>query len=190
VSDGVQPGTEVDEDIWKAFREEVKRRRGGVRGHIRTELENALRDYIHGGDTTPADIDQRLQRIEAAVGAAGTDGGTDTFEQQEHTHAPPETKPSANAPSEKKLRYLAECVRDNYGSGSGDVEEIPKASLREVVKDEYGFRSDTAKRYVQQLIDHFGLVDHPTADPLVCTPQRREKIIEEQAEQDLSELDD
>lgn len=189
MTDGVQPGTEVDPAVWEAFRKEVKRRRGGVRGHIRTELENALRDYIHGGDATPNEINERLQRIEAAVGAAGTDGGADTFEPAEHTHTPgekiPDKKPAANAATDKKLRYLTGCVHEEVGK---DFLEIPESLLRDVVKSEYGFRSDTAKRYVEQLTDELGLVDHPRADPLVCTPNRREELLNEHADEELDTL--
>lgn len=193
VSDGVQPGTEVDEELWSRFREEVKRRKGGVRGHLRTELENALRGYIHGGDATPAEIDARLQRIEAAVGAAGTDGGTDTFEASEHTHAPEPTvaeKPPSNAPTEKKVQYLAHRLREDHTIYEDEAAELPKAMLRNVVKDVYGFRRDTAKRYVSELIDVFGLSNHPDPDvDLLVTEPKRQTILDEQREQIDSDLD-
>jgi hypothetical protein len=190
VSDSVQPGTEVDAAVWDQFREEVKRRRGGTRGHLRTELENAIRGYIHGGDTTPADVDERLQRIEAAVGAAPTDGGTHTATQPEHTHTrspTPTEKPASNTATEKKVAWLAKCIRDNHGA---DFLEIPRPALVETVKDEYGFRSDTAKRYVGHLIDHFDLVDHPQNDTILVTEGRREELIAQRREELHDEADD
>ena len=190
VSDTVQPGTEVDAALWKQFREEVKRRRGGTRGHLRNELENAIRGYIHGGDATPGDIDERLQRIEAAVGAAPTDGGTHAPSEQEHTHTrepTPDTKPPSNTATEKKVAWLAKCVRDEH---AGDFQEVARPKLVSVVKDEYGFRSDTAKRYVERLVDHFGLVDHPQNDTVLVTEDRREELIAQRREELREDVDE
>jgi len=267
VPDRTQPGVEVDAELWAKFREDVDRRRGGVRGHLRNELENALRAYIHGGDATPADIDERLQRIEAAVGAAGADGGAPTLSEQSapHTHtgdgkvtlASDGEKPHDKAPKAKKIAYLAACVRDREdwldaaASELPDVdpeqlpaaafdnkiararfvddetdltddrsvpesylrlvgedernrlqryvndEELPgpmpinaidKATLRDVIKAEYGFRRDTAKEYVEGLRDHFGLVEHPDDPELFVSTSMREEIIEENASDRLEEL--
>lgn len=182
MSDGVQPGTKVDAELWDRFREEVRRRRGGVRGHLRTELENALNAYIQGGEPTPAEIDARLQRIEAAVGAASSDGGTDTFNPDSHTHAPPATvdeKPPANAATEKKVAYLGACIEDELAESFA---EAPRSLLVETVKDEYGFRSDTCKRYVDRLIEYFDLQDHPMTAGLLVTPDRHEELVEQQRE--------
>jgi hypothetical protein len=195
VSDGVQPGTKVDEDLWRQFRQEVKRRRGGTRGHVRNELEAALRAYIQAGDATPADIDARLQRIEAAVGAAPTDGGATAPEAQNtHTHRtdpdPVTERPNAKAPRDKKTRYLAHCVTNDLGN---DFEQCPRSILVTIVRDEYGFRSDTAEGYVKELVDHFALVDHPEQDKfgdtrMLVTPDKEAEILERIAEDTLDEV--
>lgn len=190
MSDGVQPGTTVDADLWERFREEVRRRRGGVRGHLRTELETALNAYIQGGEPTPSEIEARLQRIEAAVGAASADGGTDTFDAEIHTHAPELTvdeKPPANAATEKKVAYLAACVRDEYGETFGSIK---RAELIEIVKTEYGFRSDTARRYVDQLIEHFDLREHIKTDEILVTQEEYEKMVEFEKEEARREAEE
>ena len=184
MTDGVQPGTKIEEETWQRFREEVERRRGGVRGHLKTELERALHGYIQGGDTTPSQIDARLQRIEAAVGVAPSDGGTDVRSAETHTRAPDE-KPDHHAPRDKKVAYLAQQLRDDM---NGIPEELPKERLREIVKEEYGFRSDTSKGYVDELRESLGLVDHPTVDHLLATPDRRDEIIEQQTDDELENL--
>jgi len=194
VSDGVQPGTEVDRELWERFREDVKRRKGGVRGHIRTELENALRAYIHGGDATPVDVDARLQRIEAELGIAPADGGADTVEtpQDTHTRQPvPEEKPAANAATEKKVRWLAQRVREDRAIDPAEAAEVPPQLLRETVKEAYGFRRDTAKRYVDRLADELGLSEHP--DPnvdLLITDAKRKQLREQERVQADDQLDD
>lgn len=193
MSDEVQPGVRIDEALWNRFREDVERRHGSVRGHLRTELETAIREYVRVSDeATPAQLDARLQRIEAAVGASPTDGGTDTLPTAEDTHTrePPATtideKPPSNVATEKKVAWLAKCVRDGLGD---DFQEVARSTLVETVKDEYGFRSDTAKRYVERLIDYFDLVDHPVADGVLVTPGRRDDLIEQRKDDLRNEID-
>jgi hypothetical protein len=188
VGDEVQPGATVDRELWERFREEVKRRRGGVRGHLKTELENALRGYIHGGDATPAEIDARLQRIEAAVGAAESDGGTDARSAENtHTREPTVTeRPAPNAPTHKKVAYLAHRFREANDFDPSEAAMVPRRMLRETVKDEYGFRRDTAQRYVEELIDRFDLRDHPRpdADTLVTESKFEELLTDHRADAD------
>jgi len=195
VTDTQQPGVEVDRELWEQFREEVKHRRGGVRGHLKTELEAALRDYIEGGDPTPDQINARLQRIEDAVGVAGTDGGADLRSGEPHTQTEtaeresPEKKPAAKAARSQKLSYLTDRVRETVGGAvDHEIAEIPEAKLAEVVREEYGFTDDTTAEYVADLRERLGLVEHPTADPLLCTPERREELVNENASDRLDEL--
>lgn len=179
VSDTVQPGTELDAALWERFREDVERRHGGVRGHLRSELETAIREYLRVSDeATPAQLNRRLQRIEAAVGASPTDGGEDTLDAPEHTHARTETpteKPASNTATEKKVAWLAECVRENHGEG---FHEVTRNDLADVVKDEYGFRADTARRYVERLIEYFDLTEHPGTSKVLVTDERYDEIME------------
>jgi len=194
VSDGVQPGTEVDRDLWERFREDVKRRKGGVRGHIRTELENALRAYIHGGEATPVEVNARLQRIEAELGIAPADGGIDAPSAAEDTHTRqpvPDEKPSANAATEKKVRWLANrfvAERDFDADGTAD---LPKSALRAFVREAYGFRRDTAKRYVSELIDHFDLRESPLPESdLLVTASRYDELLDEHRADADDKIDD
>jgi len=181
MSDRVQVGPKVDAKLWKQLREDVKERKGGVRGNLGDALDNAIREYLRH-EERPVDqrIEKRLERIEEAVGAAPTDGGTPTVPDAEHTHtresasAPepaPTEKPPSNTATEKKVAWLAKCVRDDHG---GDFQEVARSMLVETVKDEYSFRSDTAKRYVTRLIDHFDLVEHPDDAERLRTRERLE----------------
>ena len=193
MSDRVQPGVKIDARLWEQFRNEVKQRSGGIRGHVRSELETALRLYIADeSEVSAVQVNRRLGRIESELGIASADGGADTLGAESHTHAPsgydPETdgKPSANASTDKKVAYLAAQIEADVGE---NFEEITRTKLKDTVKDEYGFRKDTAKRYVERLVDHFDLVDHPTIDPLLVTQAKRETIIEQRREELETEAD-
>lgn len=172
-------GVRVDADLWKRFKQNVKERKGQTRGVLGDELENAIRHYIRD-DTNPTmrQMNERLARIEMAIGTSPADGGTDTFDGEPHTHAPSrveaaaDEKPAANAATEKKIRYLAEQV-----AGGGEVQQLTRSDLRDVVKDEYGFRADTARRYVDELIDYFDLREHPKNDAVLCSPAAYDRIM-------------
>ncbi len=61
-----QIGVRVTESLWEQFREDVKQRHGRVNGHLASEVEAALREYMdasHGGD-----VNDRLARIENQIG--------------------------------------------------------------------------------------------------------------------------
>lgn len=187
MSDHVQIGPEVDRDVWNQFRERVAERHGTVRGNLGTELENAIQFYEQFGPdgSLPgqlAEMQTQLDRIERATGAVPADGGTHTFH-TEYTHtrdsAHPDEKPAPNTPTEKKVRWLAECVRDEVAPTSREFGQVPRSTLRDVVKEEYGFKSETAQRYVSNLVSHFDLVNHPTNDAILVTHEERERLVEE-----------
>jgi len=57
-----QIGVKVDEQLWKEFRQDVSDRKGRVHGHLKTEVETALREYINASDG--GDTNDRLTRLE------------------------------------------------------------------------------------------------------------------------------
>jgi len=188
VTERVQPGVTIPKSLWAKFREDVKRRRGKVRGVLGDELETALRAHLDDADrevevSDIQRIDARLQRIEDAVETAQADGGGTLAEDSTHTRAtvaPDTERPAPNAGTERKRRWLADRVLQKYGKPSGGIpDELPKAAIRDTIKAEYGFRSDTAKRYYDELVDHFGLVQHPNAKPLLVTPEKYDQLTED-----------
>jgi hypothetical protein len=56
-----------------------------------------------------------------------------------------------------------------------------------VIKDEYGFRRDTATQYVSDLRDHFDLVAHPNNDVILVTRDKRAAIVGKNASARLSD---
>jgi hypothetical protein len=196
MSDRTQIGPDVDADLWDRFREDVEERYGKIRGVLGKELDTALRQHL-GEDTRPAErrIEQRLIRIEDALETSKPDGGATVSEDIDtHTHRADagriESKPDPKAPREDKTRYLAQCVVDHL---SDDFEQCPRCVLVNLVRDEYGFRRDTAEGYVSELIDWFDLVDHPQQDnfpnDMLVTRERFEELLAQEADEELAELD-
>ena len=189
MSDTVQPGTKIDKEVWENFREQVRDRHGVVRGNLKTELENALRAYNGESSGASPDVERRLARIEAAVGVEATDGGTDTSETTECTHTPqqsleaPDERPHPQSATNKKVAWLAKCLLEYENTEPGNLTMTFTDTVREVVKDEYSFTGDTAKRYVGEVIDHFELVQHPYNDDIYVTEEKREELIEKRREQ-------
>ncbi len=193
MTDKKQLGLRVDPELFREFKQTVKDRRGRWKGAGGEEMEKAMRAYIHGditaaGGSGAEQIQARLARIEQAVGVEATDGGLDTSETAQHTHTPstvPEEKPHPQAPTEKKIRWLAGRVVDDVVPNGTEpsMMSIAKTEVRDLVKEEYNFRADTAKEYVSDLIDHFDLVPHPDNDVVYMTEQKREQLLEQRREQ-------
>lgn len=209
MSDQTQIGPSVDAELWEEFRENVRDRHGRVRGVLGKELETALRQHL-SDDASPTErrLEARLMRIEDALDVSSADGGCPVSE-GEHTHTPAPApapaqeprvdsrveKPDPKAPRDDKVRYLAQCVIDDHcDTADGDIKTIPRKSLVRIVRDEYGFRKDTAVGYVDELIGHFDLVEKPGSGEsengltLYVSPSRREEIHREAAESDFDEI--
>lgn len=194
--DRTQIGPAVDSKLWERFRQDVKARKGTVRGNLGNELDKAIRQYLSDTPSpTERKIDQRLARLEEAAGLSPADGGALSLDGETHTRAEgeslpepaestPDSKPAANAATEKKIRWLAEQLLDQEVPKSRELQSVPKDTIRSLVVDEYGFRSDTAKRYVEQLRDRFDLTEHPHNDKVLVTAERRKEIIQSEVSDD------
>lgn len=195
MSNTTQPGTEIDESVWEEFRQYVKSCNGQIRGNLKRELENAIKQYMNA-DESPAErqILAGIRRIENELGTGSTDGGappTPTPSEPENTHTDREVnftgienKPSAKSARKSKVQWLAQQIENREGKiNLTQPKELPKKRIREVVTEEYDFREDTVDDYVDRLIDHIGLVDHPFAsgpdvkNEILCTPARREELL-------------
>jgi hypothetical protein len=103
-------------------------------------------------------------------------------------------RPDPKAARDKKIAYLAQCTLENvYADRSGEIpddfESVTKSTLRDTIKDEYGFRHDTAKQYEADLCDYFDLVDHPHNDIVLVTRDKKQKLLEESADDQLREAE-
>jgi hypothetical protein len=195
VSEQTQIGPSVDATLWKRFREDVKERHGRVRGVLGKELETALRQHL-SDDATPTErrLEQRLIRIEDELGTSAADGGVSVSEADNtHTHvtdADTDTgrieKPDPKAPRDDKVQYLAQCtLRHYYGDDTDrrdfgeEFTKLPEWIIPDIIKDEYGFRSDTAKSYVSDVRDRLDLVAHPHDETMLVTPDTKRDLLQD-----------
>jgi len=196
VSDEVQPGTKIDADVWENFREAVRDRHGVVRGHLKTELENALREYSGDAGTAGADIERRLARIEAEVGVEATDGGLDTSEPSECTHTPkqsleaPDERPHPQGQTKQKVLWLADRVLDAEGVSQTELSMTHEETVLNVIQTEYDFKADTAADYIEKVTEALGLVEHPFKDVLYVTEAKRDELVETRREQERDDVQD
>jgi hypothetical protein len=162
-------------------------------GKSRSEVvRQAIREYI---DQDRASRIEKLvrenNRLLRGEGVAGTDGG------QPHGHAPatrpPQSptpsRPSPQAATDEKVAYLADRLLDTEVPKSRQLKQVTYDRLRELVDEEYGFRDDTAERYVGLLVEHFDLRAHPTADNVLVTPDEEEQLVAEHRQQVREEAD-
>jgi len=146
----VQPGVMVDSAIWSEFRQDVIERRGRVRGHLGSELENAIREYIdasHGGD-----VNDRLARLERqieqlAAEAGGRDGDTDEKRKNDA---------SVSTEVENKLDRIVEFIHDKT-----DSPKVSEVVVNRAIETHAGASDPTLRRYKELLETREILYPHP-----------------------------
>lgn len=143
----------VSESLRDEFRDDVEDRFGSVRGHYRSEVENALREYLkgsRGGDTEDRlrRLEDMVERIDGRTAAALSDA--DGKNKKESDVGP-------------KTQNRIERIRDRieHESGEGPVHE---AVVRKAIEDVAGHSDPTIRRYMQMLTDRDILYPHPKRD--------------------------
>jgi len=182
----VQP-TRVSEEEYKRFKQFVQDVHGTTRGHLSTEIENALREY-----RKPDNKQDKLTRIEddmatvqAMLADAESDGGTATVsDNSANTHAHADSKPEANAPRSEKVEWV---ISENYSRGDGS--EV-RSRIKGAVVDEFGFGDRTADEYVELIINELDAKCHPNNQDLFVWGDEIERVkqnIRENAQNTASE---
>lgn len=174
MSDRVQIGPNVDAELWAEFREDVQRRKGQTRGVLGSELENAIRNYLYYGEDRTlteqfSEFNQRLERIEGAVGTAESDGGAPSGSVHTHTQ---QSKPGEKSSRSKKVQYLIDQKYDRDGGS------LTPDTIESDVKDVYGFGDRTAPKYVQPVIDALDGKRHPNNPNLIVWGEMEQRVKE------------
>jgi len=170
--DTTQP-TRISADEYERFKQFVEDVHGSTRGHLKTEIENALREYRQPDNSAEpiqrieddiATIKAQLSEVEAdggraVVGSAAPPSNADT-----HTDG----KPSPKAPRAEKVPWIVENALDGNSATPG--------TMIEVVSREFGVEDRTAEKYVQPLIDELGAKRHPENPDLLIWGDQLERL--------------
>jgi len=176
-TDEIQP-TRIDKAEYLAFKEWVQDVHGKTRGHLSTEIENALREYRQPDNAAEplTRIEQDIATIKAQLVDAEGDGGVVATAaapscEPTHTHTP-DVQPAANAPRSKKVAYLIEQKYDRTGGS------IRAKTIKNDVKQLYGFDERTAPKYVQPVIDALEAKRHPNNSDILVWGEVEDKLRE------------
>jgi hypothetical protein len=136
-----QPGTQVDESLWQQFRRDVADRRGGVRGHLRHELENAIREYIEA--SKGGDINDRLRRIENNVEQLNEAVG-DVVESSER-------KKKKDSGVSQTVENRLQAIEEQIQREIGDADKAHVSIVNKAIEDNAGGSRPTLDRYKEML---------------------------------------
>ena len=142
-----QIGVQVKTSLLEEFRQDVENRYGSTYGHMRTELQRAMRAYLegsHGGDTV-----DRLRRIEEKI------------DRLDHASAENEEKKKDSGVSnvtEKRLGEITEQIEEETGGSNKVHEEVVELAIRENA----GGSDPTIRRYKELLQQDEVIFKHPT----------------------------
>lgn len=197
----VKQPTPIDAEEYEKFKQFVKEVHGRTRGHLATELENALRQYREGyyGGNQLQRIEDDMAAIKAMMANETADGsGTPaTVSNDESTHARSTDKidkPAPNQPRGEKVKWLVQEVidRNNITNDSG---QIARVTCRKVVEDNYSFSDDRMVDYVDtvfdEIIDEFDAEIHPQNDKLFLWGeplQEAKEIAQKEADEEFNEV--
>ena len=191
--------TPIDKDEYKAFKNWVRDVHGKTRGHLGSEIENALREY-RKNDSAP----DRLRRMEndiatikANIADAESDGGTvaPTPSEASDTRARRITKPAANQPRQKKVEYLVQEYCEEYDCDNDGGAVIENYAMS-IVQDEYSFDDSIQDEYVTEILaelrDMYDPEPHPVHGKFEVWGeqlQRARETAEEIAQEQMDEVD-
>jgi hypothetical protein len=152
VQNETQIGAKIDKQLWQQFRDNVKQRRGRVRGHLSHELENALREYLNasqGGDTH-----DRLRRIENQL-----DSLAEQVDGEESESDSDGERDSVSNRTEQRIADIMSDIQDKsdkYGS-----KRLPESEIEAAIERNAGTSYKTIKRYKRLLQNQREIFAHP-----------------------------
>jgi len=180
----VQP-TRVSKEEYTKFKQWVQDTHGTTRGHLATEIENALREHRNPNPDSGAlrRIEDDVATLVAQVADAESDGGSPLSEPETRTHA--EDKPQANAPRQKKVEHI---ISKYYNPDGGTV---TVGVLKQHIQSEYNFKTGLIDEYVDMTLKELDASKHPGKTGTFVwgdAEERAKEELQEQAEDKLSKL--
>jgi len=141
-----QPGVRIDASLWEQFRGDVEARKGAVRGHLKHEVEAALREYINaseGGDTH-----DRLNRMEKHLRDI-----EDTLSEMQSK----EKDSDVGSTVKQRADEIEEFIRDQTGKSAVVGEDIVEMAIEQIA----GYSEPTKEQYKDLLRERESLFPHP-----------------------------
>jgi len=169
--------TRISKDEYIKFKQFVQDVHGKTRGHLSTEIENALREYRQE-DKAPDSItriEDDIATIKAQL-AADADGGsvaTPPTEPDTHAHAEDNDntdKPPANSPRLEKLQWL---IDEHYNRDGGSTKP---SQIQTKVKEAYGFEDRTAEKFIQPFVNDLDAKRHPNNPSVIVWGSEIDRI--------------
>lgn len=190
--DTTQP-TQISKEEYAKFKQWVQDIHGTTRGHLRTEIENALREY-RASDTSAeklARIEDELTTVKEMVATPHADGGSvieSSESESTHAHAA-DTKPNPNAPRSEKVAWI---VSKYYNRDGGSTTEQVIGSQ---IQDEFGFGDRTTEEYQELVLEALDAEEHPTknnlyawGDTLTEAKQERQGAVESAVDDEMERV--
>ena len=161
--------TPIDKQEYEAFKNFVRDVHGKTRGHLGSEIENALREYrqkASGADRLQR-IEDDIATIKATVAQAESDGGVvaPTSSEQSNTHARNQTKPAPNQPRAKKISYLVGLYLDKDVCNN-DGGRLVEKEVQNIVESEYSFDDEIQAEYVEAVYSKIKELKHTRPHPV------------------------
>jgi len=189
--------TPISTEEYQAFKEFVRDVHGKTRGHLGSEIENALREYresYYGGDRLQR-IENDLATIKATIADAESDGGTSTATLSEPDNARPRdmSKPAANQPRAKKVEYLCQLYLNRVGCNN-DGGKLVQETVKRTVNDAYAFDDEIQQEYVDAVVSklkkQYDMEPHPVHGNFLVWGDDLEEAKEEAEKMAQGELDE
>lgn len=131
----------VSKSLRDQFKADVEERHGTVRGHYRSEVEKALREYLNasqGGDTH-----DRLRRLEDQVDAIASEVGV-------HPDAESGKKKKDSGVSATTLNRL-DAIEAQIQREADGASKVHESVINAAIEDHAGTSEPTLRRYKQML---------------------------------------
>jgi len=136
-----QPGVRVNSALWEEFRQDVAERRGGTRGHMKTELENAIRNYIEA--SKGGDLEDRIRRIENTL--ESLDEGVGTLVDDKTR------KKNKDSGVSDTVKQRVEKIGDRLEREANGTKKVHESIVNNAIEDIAGSSRPTLNRYKEML---------------------------------------
>jgi len=139
----------INEEVKERFVKNVEKRKGGTYGHLRTEVERALNEYINasqGGDTHDRlrRIENDIEEIKETVGKPQSEEGND----------------SVSKTTKRRINKIMSDIQDRAEQlGSKRVTE---SDVEAAIENNAGVSHKTIQRYKKLLQNQKEIFAHPT----------------------------